>query len=76
MASKKPKLPPEKVLRCGIERDDDKYLYYVDRRCNVVRMVRGVPKAATEVIVETGLKREKGFMYYVDDDGDVAKEPD
>ena len=65
---------PEKVHRAGIARDDANYLYYVDKQCNVVRMDRGVPKAKTEVIVTTGLKREKGWDYFVDADGDVARE--
>lgn len=76
MASKKPKQPAEKVFTAGIAQDKTKYLYYVDRQCNVVRMERGVPKAKTEVIAVTGLKREKGWDYFLDDDGDVAREPE
>ena len=72
----KPKVEPEKVFDCGIDKDDEKYLYYVDKRCNVVRMERGKPKAGTEILVRTGLKREKGWMYYVDDAGDLVREPD
>jgi hypothetical protein len=66
----------EKVLKTGIEKDDAKYLYFVDKRCNIVRMARGVAKAPCEILVETGLKRAKGFMYYVDDEGDLVREPD
>jgi hypothetical protein len=78
MATKKKAgaVPPEKVWKAGIARDATKYLYYVDKQCNVVRMERGVAKAKTEVIVVTGLKREKGFDYFLDDDGDVAREPE
>lgn len=79
MASKKPKPPPgppEKVFKAGIQKDAEKYLYYVDKQCNVVRMERGVARAKTEVVVVTGLKREKGWDYYVDDEGDVAREPE
>ncbi|MBM4281139.1 MAG: hypothetical protein FJ137_10400 [Deltaproteobacteria bacterium] len=68
--------PPEKLVTAGIARDATRYLYYVDKRCNVVRMERGVAKAKTEIILVTGLKREKGFDYFVDDDGDVAREPE
>jgi hypothetical protein len=39
-------------------------------------MARGVAKAKTEVIVVTGLKREKGWDYFIDDDGDVSREPE
>jgi hypothetical protein len=73
---KKPTAPPEKVMKSGLARDTSKYLYYVDKQCNVVRMERGVPKAKTEILLVTGLKREKGFDYFVDDDGDVAREPE
>lgn len=79
MASKKTKVPPgppEKICRASIVRDDSTYLYYVDKQCNVVRMTRAVAKAKTEVIVVTGLKREKGWDYYVDREGDVTREPE
>lgn len=79
MASKKKPAntaPPEKVLEAGIAKEDTKYLYYVDKQGNVVRMHRGVAKAPTEILLATGLKRERGFMYYVDADGDVSREPD
>jgi hypothetical protein len=76
MASKKPKQPAEKVFTAGIAQDKTRYLYYVDRQCNVVRMERGVAKAKTEVLAVTGLKREKGWDYFIDDDGDVAREPE
>lgn len=76
MASKKPKQPAEKVFAAGIAQDKTRYLYYVDRQCNVVRMERGVAKAKTEVLTVTGLKREKGWDYFIDDDGDVAREPE
>jgi hypothetical protein len=73
---KKATSPPEKMWKAGLPRDAAKYLYYVDKQCNVVRMERGVAKAKTEVILVTGLKREKGFDYFLDDDGDVAREPE
>jgi hypothetical protein len=79
MASKKPKVPPgppEKVFKAGLTRDDVKYLYYIDKQCNVVRMERGVARAKTEVVAVTGLKREKGWDYFVDSDGDVSREPE
>ena len=76
MATKKQAGPAEKVLIAGIVKDATKYLYYVDKACNVVRMDRGVAKAKTEVILVSGLKREKGWDYFLDDDGDLAREPD
>lgn len=77
MATKKKSAgAPEKIHKTGIQKDDKAWLYYVDKQCNVVRMARGVAKAKTEVIVVTGLKREKGWDYFIDDDGDVAREPE
>ena len=79
MASKKqkiPKGPPEKVFQASVLRDDTKYLYYVDKHCNLVRMERGVARAKTETVVVTGLKREKGWDYFVDAQGDVSREPE
>jgi hypothetical protein len=70
------KSTPELVLKAGIKRDDDKYLYYVDRQCNILRMPRGVQRAKAETLVVTKLKRERGFMYYLDDQGDLVREPD
>jgi hypothetical protein len=75
-AKKKAAGPPEKVHRAGIVKDEARYLYYVDKQCNVVRMERGVARAKTEIVVSTGLKRERGFDYFVDADGDVAREPE
>ncbi|HEY1098662.1 MAG TPA: hypothetical protein VGF99_07030 [Myxococcota bacterium] len=76
MATKKKAGPAEKVLTAGIVKDPTKYLYYVDKACNVVRMERGVARAKTEVILVSGLKREKGWDYFLDDDGDLAREPE
>lgn len=79
MASKKSSTAatfPEKVLSLGIEKNDDKYVYFVDRRGNLLRMERGTAKASCEVVLEKAIKRERGFMYYLDDDGDLVKEPD
>jgi hypothetical protein len=76
MATKKPKGEVEKVHKAGLPRDDAKFLYYVDKNGDVVRMERGVPKAKSEVVLKTGLKREKGWGYFLDADGDVAREPE
>ena len=77
-AKKKPLSPaaPEKVAKAGLPRDPERFVYYVERNGDVVRMQRGVARAPTEVVLRTGVRREKGYMYYVDDDGDVAREPD
>jgi hypothetical protein len=67
---------PEKVFKAGIAKDPEKFLYMVERNGDVVSMQRGVARAQTVVLVRTGIKRERGWMYYVDDDGDVSREPD
>ena len=74
--SKKKDAVVEKVFAAKLPRDDAKYLYYVDKSGDVVRMERGVPKAKSEVVLKTGLKREKGWGYFLDADGDVAREPE
>ena len=74
-ASAKEKVPPEKVLRTGIDVDHDKFVYFVDRRGNLTRMPRG-GKGGMDILVAKAIKREKGFMYFLDDDGDIAREPD
>lgn len=77
MASKKTaSTGPEKVLRCGVEKDDERYVYFVDRKGNLLRMERGVKKPGCDVLIEKAIQRERGYMYYLDDDGDLVKEPD
>jgi hypothetical protein len=66
----------EKVALLGLSKDVAAYLYYVDRQGNVVRMQRGVAKAKTEVLVANAVRRERGFDYFIDDDGDVVREPE
>ena len=67
--------PAEKVRTLGIAKDEG-YVYFIDRRGNLLRMKRGVAKATCEVLVEKAVRREKGFMYYLDDEGDLVREPD
>lgn len=78
MAAKKkaPATPPEKVVKAALPRDPDKFVYLVEKNGDVVRMSRGAPKPTLEVVLRTGHRRARGYMYYVDDDGDVCREPD
>ncbi len=39
-------------------------------------MERGVARAKTETLFEKVIKREKGWMYFLDDDGNVVRSPD
>lgn len=65
----------EKVRTLGLHKEEG-FVYFVDRRGDLLRMKRGVAKAVCEVIVEKAIRREKGYMYYLDDDGDLVREPD
>ena len=65
----------EKVAKVGIKRKKG-YLYYVDKRGNVVetKMARGKAKGGGgKVIAKTGVKKVKGYLYFVDKKGDVSK---
>ena len=65
----------EKVAKVGIKRKKG-YLYYVDKRGNVVetKMARGKAKGGGgKVIAKPGVKKVKGYLYFVDKKGDVSK---
>lgn len=67
---------PEFVKKLGIAKDAEKYLYLVEKNGDIVRMPRGIPQAKTETIAQTGVKRERGWIYFINDDGDLVREPD
>ena len=65
----------EKVAKVGIKRQKG-YLYYVDKRGNVVetKMARGKKKGGGgKVIAKPGVKKVKGYLYFIDKKGDVAR---
>ena len=65
----------EKVMKCGIKRKKG-YLYYVDKKGNVVetKMARGKAKGGGgKVICKCGVKKVKGYLYFIDKKGDVSK---
>ena len=65
----------EKVAKVGIKRKKG-YLYYVDKRGNVVetKMARGRAKGGGgKVIAKPGVKKVKGYLYFIDKKGDVSK---
>ena len=65
----------EKVAKVGIKRKKG-YLYYVDKKGNVVetKMARGKAKGGGgKVIAKPAVKKEKGYLYFVDKKGDVSK---
>ena len=65
----------EKVAKVGIKRKKG-YLYYVDKRGNVVetKMARGKAKGGGgKVIAKPGVKKVKGYLYFIDKKGDVSR---
>jgi hypothetical protein len=65
----------EKVMKCGIKRKKG-YLYYVDKRGNVVetKMARGKAKGGGgKVVAKAGVKKVKGYLYFIDKKGDIAR---
>ncbi|MDD5495625.1 MAG: hypothetical protein PHP46_00820 [Candidatus Omnitrophica bacterium] len=65
----------EKVAKVGIKRKKG-YLYYVDKRGNVVetKMARGKKKGGGgKVIAKPCVKKVKGYLYFIDKRGDVSR---
>lgn len=65
----------EKVAKVGIKRKKG-YLYYVDKRGNVVetKMARGKSKGGGgKVIAKPCVKKVKGYLYFIDKRGDVSR---
>ena len=64
----------EKVKVLHLERDFKQFLYWIDGSGNVVaKQKKG--DAQTVVLVEGAVTREKGFLYFLDKEGDVARSP-
>jgi hypothetical protein len=65
----------EKVAKVGIKRKKG-YLYYVDKKGNVVetKMARGKAKGGGgKVVAKPAVKKAKGYLYFVDKKGDVSR---
>lgn len=65
----------QKVAKVGIKRRKG-YLYYVDKRGNVVetKMARGKSKGGGgKVVAKPGVKKVKGYLYFIDKKGDVSR---
>lgn len=76
MAAKKKPIETELVFESNIDRDDEKWLYLIDRRGSIQRMERGVARAKTETLFANVIQREKGWMYFLDPEGNVVRSPD
>lgn len=65
----------EKVAKVGIKRKKG-YLYYVDKRGNVVetKMARGKSKGGGgKVVAKPAVEKESGYLYFIDKKGDVSR---
>ena len=65
----------EKIAKVGIKRKKG-YLYYVDKKGNVVetKMARGKAKGGGgKVIAKPGVKKVRGYLYFIDKKGDVSR---
>jgi hypothetical protein len=61
----------EKVLKLNIERDYKNWMYFIDGFGSVCKM----PKrgGATIELHPEAVKREDGFLYFIDKDGDISR---
>lgn len=62
------------VAKVGLKRKKG-YLYYVDKKGNVVetKMARGKSKGGGgKVIAKPGVKKVKGYLYFIDKKGNVC----
>jgi len=65
----------EKVAKVGIVRKKG-YLYYVDKKGNVVetKMARGKAKGGGgKVVAKPAVEKAKGYLYFIDKKGDVSR---
>jgi len=65
----------ERIAKVGIKRKKG-YLYYVDKRGNVVetKMARGKSKGGGgKVVAKPAVKKAKGYLYFIDKKGDVSR---
>ncbi|MCD6500121.1 MAG: hypothetical protein J7M25_17650 [Deltaproteobacteria bacterium] len=67
----------EKIEPAGIQKDNKQFLYYIKNgRVYRIRKKRSVePKPKPEVAYEGTIQQEPGFIYFVDEDGDISRVP-
>jgi len=65
----------EKVIRLGIKRNNERYLYYIKNGdvWAVPREPKGAPKAVSEIVAKGGIEMDPDFIYYLDSDGDISR---
>jgi len=67
----------EKIEPAGIQKDNKEFLYYIKNgRVYRIRKKRSIePKPNPEVAYEGTIQQEPGFIYFVDEDGDISRVP-
>lgn len=65
----------EKVVRLGIVRDYQKYIYYIDTGGNVCQKEKKNASAPVQVVAANAVTRDKNYLYFIDKDGDVSRSP-
>jgi hypothetical protein len=66
----------EKVVRLGIKKEKG-YLYYLDQKgvFKVKMDSQGRASGKPALVKDLELPNQRGFLYFVDRDGDVARSP-
>ena len=65
----------ELVLKTKIIKEPN-WIYHIDENGNLLRGKMGaIPNHHTELVAELNIKREKGYLYFFKDDGDVYRIP-
>lgn len=67
-------MPGEKIVQLGLERQRG-FLAYVDARGSLLAVKLGgsAEERTPRLLIENAVKREDGFVYYLDEDGDIAR---
>jgi hypothetical protein len=64
----------EKVKKLNLERNHNKYLYFVDGKGNVCAQAKSGEEGA-QVLVPQAVQRDNEYLYFIDKEGDVARSP-
>lgn len=67
----------EKIQATPIVKDNKKFLYYIKdgKVFRVPKKQAGVPKGRSEMEFDAKLTQDPDYIYFVDEDGDIARVP-
>jgi hypothetical protein len=67
----------EKIEAAGIKKNNKEFLYYIKggRVYRVHKKGHGSPKSQPEVAYQGEIKQDPDYIYFVDEDGDIARVP-